>query len=120
MDITFPVPNSSLAKSLRTDRIFAVRGCAPQFVRTPPKVLELTEREKISKRPPLDNYSICELPGGKVIELLCRSSELQEEAEKAEVVRRKRRENVIYYSVVSAYFVVCLVLFAVSLFFVLS
>lgn len=118
MDITFPAPK--LAKPLRADRIFAVRGCAPQYVKTPPKVLELTEREKISKRPPLDNYSICGSPGGKVIELLCRSSELQKEAEKAEVLRRKRQENIIYYSVVSAYFVVCLALFVVSLFFVLS
>lgn len=118
MDITFPAPK--LAKPLRADRIFAVRGCAPRYVKTPPKVLELAEREKIQKRPPLDNYSICELPGGKEIELLCRSSELQKEAEKAEVLKKIRQENVIYYSVVSAYFVVCLVLFAVSLFFVLS
>lgn len=118
MDITFPAPK--LAKPLRADRIFAVRGCAPQYVKTPPKVLELAGREKISKRPPLDNYSICELPGGKEIELLCRSSELQKEASKAEAARRARQENAIYYSVVLSYFVVCLVIFAVSLFFVLS
>lgn len=118
MDTTFPDPK--LAKSLRVDRIFAVRGCAPQYVKTPVKVEVLTERGKISKTPPLDNYSICELPGGKEIVILDSASIPQKEARKAEVVRRERQESVIYYSVVLSYFVVCLVVLWVSLFFVLS